>query len=236
MVVFRVSILLDRVHDVERWAKIYENRAPEEILCHAVEEIDRLTFACSFGAEDQVILHMITKIKPNLPIFYLDTDVLFSETYALIEETKRRFSPNLIRVSPKLTLEQQAQTHGETLWNSRPDLCCDIRKVTPLTDHLKGYDGWITGIRREQAPTRANAQVFEADAKFGLLKVNPLALWTHKQVWKYLVQNDVPYNPLHDRGYPSIGCSHCTKAVAPGADLRSGRWSEFEKTECGLHQ
>ncbi|KYP79237.1 phosphoadenylyl-sulfate reductase [Ferroacidibacillus organovorans] len=236
MVVFELSILLDRSYDVAMWAKAFEERAPEEILRHAVKEIDNLTFACSFGAEDQVILHMVTKIKPSLPIFYLDTDVLFDETYALIEETKRRFSPNLIRVSPEFTLEQQAQSHGEALWKSRPDLCCDIRKVKPLADHLKGYAGWITGIRRDQAPTRADAQVFEVDEKFGLLKVNPLALWTHKQVWQYLVQNDVPYNPMHDRGFPSIGCSHCTKAVAPGADPRSGRWSEFEKTECGLHQ
>ncbi|MFN3682061.1 MAG: phosphoadenylyl-sulfate reductase, partial [Nitrospira sp.] len=117
-----------------------------------------------------------------------------------------------------------------------PDLCCRLRKVEPLIDVLKSFDAWITGIRRDQAPSRAQAGLIEWDAKFGLVKVNPLARWTWSDVWTYITLYEVPYNSLHDRNYPSIGCVHCTKPVKPGEDLRSGRWQGLAKTECGLHQ
>ncbi len=183
-----------------------------------------------------VLLDMLMKINPEANVFYLDTNVLFEETYDLRDRAVEKYGiPNLRQVLPTLTLKEQAEKYGDALWASDPNKCCDIRKVQPLTQVLKDYDGWITGIRREQAPTRANAKTFEVDAKFGLVKVNPLVRWTEGQVWRYIKMNDVPYNPLHDQNYPSIGCLHCTRPVNPGEDPRSGRWAGFNKTECGLH-
>jgi len=210
--------------------------SPEDILRAAEQVCPSLVFACSFGAEDVALLAMLAKVAPNVPVFYLDTDVLFPETYALRENLARRYSVQFIQVRSELTLDEQAKQYGEALWSHEPDRCCEIRKVRPLGRILAQYQGWITGIRRAQSPTRANAQVMEWDEKFGLLKVNPLATWTDEQVWDYIRTHDVPYNPLHDEGYPSIGCTHCTRAVAPGEDPRSGRWASFSKTECGLHK
>lgn len=218
-------------------AEQFESASPQQILRKAVESVPNLALACSFGAEDMVLLDMLMKISPETKVFYLDTDVLFQETYDLIERSVDKYGiPNLIRVRPKLTLAEQAQQHGDELWSNQPDRCCDIRKVQPLKEMLSSLDGWITGIRRDQAPTRANAQAFEVDTKFGLAKVNPLIRWTEEDVWAYIKDNDVPYNPLHEQGYPSIGCIHCTRPVNPGEDPRSGRWAGFDKTECGLHQ
>lgn len=212
------------------------NQTPQEILAVALARFDNISLACSFGAEDVALVDMVTKIKPDAQIFYLDTDVLFQETYDLIDRIVDRYSPNLIKYSPLLTLEEQAEQKGDALWSTAPDQCCGIRKVEPLVRALTPLEAWITGIRREQAPTRANAGVIEVDGKFNLIKFNPLALWTEKDVWNYIVTNNVPYNPLHDQGYPSIGCTHCTRAVKPGEDPRAGRWSGTDKTECGLHK
>jgi phosphoadenosine phosphosulfate reductase len=139
-------------------------------------------------------------------------------------------------VKSLLTPEHQAAQHGEALWTRHPDQCCELRKVEPLTRVLKGFDAWITGIRRDQSPTRANAQLIEWDQKFQLVKVNPLAKWTWEDVWTYIRTHEVPYNELHDHHYPSIGCTHCTSPVMPGEDSRAGRWKNFTKTECGLHK
>lgn len=223
--------------EIAELAKTLEHRSPEEILRVAVEKIPNLTLACSFGAEDMVLLDMLMKIDSNANVFYLDTDVLFKETYELRDKAVKKYGiPNLRQVRSLLTLEEQVEKHGDALWTRDPNACCNIRKVEPLTRVLSEYDGWITGIRRDQAPTRANSQVFEQDAKFGLVKVNPLVTWTNEQVWDYIKEHDVPYNVLHDQGYPSIGCVHCTRPVKPGEDPRAGRWSGFEKTECGLHK
>jgi phosphoadenosine phosphosulfate reductase len=209
----------------------------EEILAWAVETLSpRIAFACSFGAEDVAIVDMLSKIKPDVQIFYLDTDVLFPETYEVRDRIIEKYRPNLVRYSALLTLEEQAEQYGEALWARDPNACCNLRKVEPLKRALASLDAWITGIRREQAPTRANAGVVEVDEKFGLIKVNPLAMWTYKDVWNYIMTNQVPYNVLHDQGYPSIGCIHCTRPVKEGEDPRAGRWAGFDKTECGLHQ
>lgn len=223
-------------HVLQEWAAELEHESPQAIVQAAIERVPALVFACSFGSEDVALLDMISKIRRDQPIFYLDTDVLFPETYLLRDQIAERYTSNLIQVRPELTLHEQAQQHGDALWEREPDRCCDIRKVKPLARILSQYKGWITGIRRDQSATRANAQVFEWDQKFQMIKVNPLALWTDKQVWTYIMENDVPYNPLHNQGYPSIGCLHCTRQVAPGEDPRSGRWAGFAKTECGLHQ
>ncbi|MCL6549102.1 MAG: phosphoadenylyl-sulfate reductase [Alicyclobacillus sp.] len=223
--------------DIQKLAERLEGAHPQEILKTALEAVPNITFACSFGAEDMVLLDMLMDIDREAHVFYLDTDLLFPETYQLRDQAVERYGiPNLRRVTTSLTVEQQAEQYGPELWARDPDLCCNLRKVRPLEQILQEYDGWITGIRREQAPTRANAKVFEWDRRFGLVKVNPLAAWTNEQVWDYLRDRGVPYNPLHDRGYPSIGCIHCTRPVKPGEDPRSGRWAGFAKTECGLHK
>ncbi|GBF77066.1 phosphoadenosine phosphosulfate reductase [Paenibacillus sp. 598K] len=213
-----------------------ESASAEAILKYAIETFPNITFACSFGAEDVVLVDMLQKVKPGTDIFYLDTDFHFKETYETRDKLAEIYGINFIEARPVLTPEEQAAKHGEELWKSEPNLCCNIRKVEPLTEILSKYDAWITGIRRDQAPTRANAKKIEYDTKFGLVKFNPIADWTSEDVWNYIRANNVYYNPLHDNHYPSIGCEHCTRQVMPGEDPRAGRWSGNEKTECGLHK
>lgn len=216
----------------------FESCSPQEILRWALTEFgqDEIALACSFGAEDVALVDMIARIRPGARVFYLDTGVLFPETYATRDRLAERYPVELMRYQPLLTLEEQAEQHGDALWSRDPDACCGMRKVEPLTRALSGLKAWITGIRRAQAPTRANAGIVEWDRRFNLVKVNPLARWTWAEVWDYIRGNEVPYNPLHDQHYPSIGCTHCTRPVQPGEDSRAGRWSGKEKTECGLHR
>ncbi|MGF9712602.1 phosphoadenylyl-sulfate reductase [Paenibacillus naphthalenovorans] len=228
--------LFEKEELIRQAAEEYENKSPEELLAFAVERFPNITLACSFGAEDVVLVDLLQKISPKTDIFYLDTNVHFKETYDTRDRLQQRYGVEFVQVLPKLTLEEQTQQYGEELWKNDPTQCCNIRKVDPLTDILKNYDAWITGIRRDQAPTRANAKKVEYDVKFGLVKFNPLASWTSEDVWNYIRNNNIIYNPLHDRNYPSIGCEHCTRPVAPGEDPRAGRWAGFEKTECGLHK
>lgn len=221
---------------IARLAEELEGANPEEIIAEGLRRVPNLTLACSFGAEDMVLLDMLMSIDKNANVFYLDTNVLFEETYDLRDRAVEKYGiPNLRQVLPQMTLKEQADAYGDELWARDPNQCCDIRKVGPLKQVLSEYDGWITGIRRDQSPTRASAKTFEMDAKFGMVKVNPLVQWTEGQVWRYIKEHDVPYNPLHDQNYPSIGCIHCTRPVKPGEDPRSGRWAGFDKTECGLH-
>ncbi|WNQ11772.1 phosphoadenylyl-sulfate reductase [Paenibacillus aurantius] len=224
----------------EEWirsaAVVMENESPETIIAWAVEKFPNITLACSFGAEDVVLVDMLHKVSPSTDIFYLDTQLHFKETYETRDRLEQRYGKSFVQVLPKLSLEEQASLHGAELWGSDPNACCGIRKVDPLTEILSKYDAWITGIRRDQAPTRANSKKVEYDVKFGLVKFNPLASWTSEDVWNYIRQNDIIYNALHDNYYPSIGCEMCTRQVLPGEDPRAGRWSGHEKTECGLHK
>ncbi|MBW7956709.1 MAG: phosphoadenylyl-sulfate reductase [Deltaproteobacteria bacterium] len=215
-----------------------EGKSPEEAIRWAVENFStsELSLACSFGAEDVALVDMLVKIKPDARIFYLDTDLLFKESLDVKDRLIAKYGIKPERYGAKSTLEEMAAEHGPELWKKQPDKCCDIRKMIPLAEALSGLKCWITGIRRDQAPTRANAPVVSWDAKFGLAKVNPLVRWTSEDVWKYIKANGVPYNVLHDQNYPSIGCEPCTKPVAPGEDPRAGRWAGFQKTECGLHK
>lgn len=223
--------------EIQHLAEELEQQTAEEILKLATEKFGtKVTLASSFGAEDVVLIDMLSKIAPATPIFYLDTNKHFAETYETRDRLQNRYGLTFIQMLPVLSLEEQAKIHGDELWKSDPNQCCNIRKVEPLTRVLSQYDAWITGIRREQAPTRANTKKIEWDHKFNLVKFNPLASWTHKDVWNYISAHDVPYNPLHDQNYPSIGCSVCTRQVLPGEDPRAGRWSGFAKTECGLHK
>lgn len=195
----------------------------------------RATFATGFGAEGCVIVSLIGRARLPIDIFTLDTGLLFPETYALWRTLEERYGVRIRGVRPALTVEEQEAAFGAALWQREPDRCCNVRKVAPLQQALQGFDAWITAIRREQTPERAAAQVVDRDPRFGLVKVNPLVAWTRHDVWKYVREHDVPYNPLHDAGYPSIGCVPCTTAVAPGEDPRAGRWRGLAKRECGLH-
>lgn len=228
--------LLEKEQLIAARAEEFESLSPQEILAWAVETFPNITFACSFGAEDVVLVDMLQQISPSTDIFYLDTDFHFKETYETRDAIAAKYGLEFVRVSPTLTPEEQAQKYGEELWKSDPNACCNLRKVEPLTRVLGRYEAWITGIRRDQAPTRANAKKIEYDTKFGLVKFNPIANWTSDDVWNYIREHQLIYNPLHDRNYPSIGCEHCTRPVMPGEDPRAGRWSGTEKTECGLHQ
>jgi phosphoadenosine phosphosulfate reductase len=218
----------------------FEGKPPQDLLAAAIERyMPKIVLACSFGAEDVVLVDMMHRINPSVPLFYLDTEFLFPETYATRDRMIERYQlkpAQVIQVKSLLTPEQQAGQYGEALWVSDPDRCCQVRKVEPLTRVLKDFDAWITGIRRDQAPTRANAKMIEWDERFQLAKVNPLVKWSWSDVWTYITVYEVPYNPLHDRNYPSIGCTHCTKPVMPGQDPRSGRWQGSAKIECGLHK
>ncbi len=215
--------------EVERWG-------PEKLLPWGLARFyPKVAVASSFGAEDVVLIDIAARSSVNVRVFTLDTDFLFPETYALIEQIEQSYGIRVERARSALTPDEQADQHGKALWSFNPNLCCDLRKVVPLKKQLSELDAWVTGVRRDQAPTRANTKKLEWDAKFGLAKLNPLADWTSAQVWDYIRSHEVPYNPLHDQNYPSIGCTHCTRPVMPGEDPRAGRWSGFNKTECGLH-
>ena len=217
-----------------------EDQTPRKIVETAIAEYGgTIILACSFGAEDVVLADMMFRSNPGSTLFYLDTDFLFPETHAVRDRIIQHYQlkdDQIIRVKSTLSPSEQATKFGEALWLRDPNQCCALRKVEPLTCILAKYAAWMTGIRRDQSPTRANAAIVEWDTKFGLVKFNPLAAWSWEQVWEYVRTNAVPYNVLHDQHYPSIGCTHCTAPVMPGEDPRSGRWKNSEKTECGLHR
>jgi phosphoadenosine phosphosulfate reductase len=194
-----------------------------ELLTWALEAFHpKMALACSFQKEEAVLLDLLFEIEPDARVFALDTGVLFPETYELWKTVEERYGT---------VIESWRGEWVEELWASDPGHCCHLRKVEPLGRALAPLDAWITGLRREQSPTRANARKLEWDEGHGLWKLNPLADWTENDVWARISERDLPYNALHDRGYASIGCTHCT---APGAG-REGRWAGLEKTECGLH-
>jgi phosphoadenosine phosphosulfate reductase len=227
------------IAELKAWGDSFETKPPQDVLASAIERYGKIVLACSFGAEDVVLVDMVHRINPSMRLFYLDTDFLFPETYATRDRVIERYGlqpAQVIQVKSLLTPQKQAESYGDALWARDPDRCCQLRKVEPLTRVLQEYEAWITGIRREQAPSRANAGLIEWDDKFKLVKVNPLARWTWADVWTYIKIYEVPYNPLHDQNYPSIGCTYCTVPVAPGDDPRAGRWKNFSKTECGLHK
>jgi phosphoadenosine phosphosulfate reductase len=208
-----------------------EAMSAEQILAVLLEELPgRVSLACSFQKEESVLLDMLFALEPKARVFALDTHVLFPETYAVWREVEKRYGTT-IEVYEGPSLGRQAAAHGDALWESKPDLCCAIRKVEPLNRALAGLDAWITGLRRDQSPTRANAPKLGWDEAHELWKANPLADWTDEQCWSYIRERDLPVNPLHERGYASIGCTHCTVA----GEGREGRWSGLDKVECGLH-
>ncbi|WNS82151.1 phosphoadenylyl-sulfate reductase [Domibacillus sp. DTU_2020_1001157_1_SI_ALB_TIR_016] len=213
-------------------------KGSRNVLKWAFEEYgEEIVYACSFGIEGIVLIDLISKVNPNAKIVFLDTDFHFQETYELIEKVKKKYPTLRIEMQkPELTPEEQAAQYGEELWKSQPDLCCSIRKVEPLKKVLTGPKAWISGLRREQSETRRHVEFINFDNKFESIKVCPLIHWTEEDVWNYVKAFGLPYNTLHDKGYPSIGCEYCTIAVEAGQNSRAGRWASLEKTECGLHK
>lgn len=221
--------------DPEAIADELEPLGAEEVIAWTIENFHpSLLFACSFQKTSSVIAHMATRINPDVRFFYVDTDLLFPETYETRDRFSERFGIEFERFGG-LTLEQQAAEYGDELWKSNPDLCCNLRKVEPMRRALESVDCWVSGIRRADSSTRANAPKFAKDKRFGVWKVNPLADWSEREVWTYIREHDLPYNPLHDQGYPSIGCMPCTSKVKPGEDARAGRWAGTTKVECGIN-
>lgn len=235
--------------DIKRLAIDFKDKSAEEILSHFLsiyvdgskERKGRIALASSLGAEDQVLTHMVLSINPAARIFVLDTGRFHQETYDLINETMRRYAMRYEILFPERSdVEEMESAFGPNLFYESIEnrkRCCNVRKVKPLQRILSTLDVWITGLRREQAVTRGTIDKVEWDEGNGLIKLNPLADWSEKDLWEYIKKHDIPYNNLHDHGYPSIGCASCTRAVTPGEDVRAGRWwwETPEQKECGLH-
>jgi phosphoadenosine phosphosulfate reductase len=220
-----------------------KSKTAEDILAFVCERFGtKIALSTSLGAEDQVLTHMVANLAPATRIFTLDTGRLFPETYDLIDRTSRKYKKNIEVFFPDAAkVQEMVNTKGINLFFESVDnrkLCCKLRKLEPLSRAFQGLDAWICGLRAEQSVTRADIDVVEWDENNKLVKINPLAYWTEEMVWNYINTNKVPYNPLHDKSYPSIGCLPCTRAIQPGEDVRAGRWwwENPDTKECGLHK
>jgi len=229
--------------DLNKLNRDFEEQSAEEVLAWAVKEFSRdVALASSFGAEDVVLIDMLWRVDPKGRVFSLDTGRLNEETYEVMEQIREKYGMQIESYFPDAAAVEKLERE-KGLYSFRQSIdgrkeCCGIRKVEPLNRALSGLKAWITGLRREQAVTRTDTGKIEIDAAHGsIVKLNPLASWSEKQVWDYIHENKVPYNKLHDRGFPSIGCSPCTRAIKPGEDIRAGRWwwETPESKECGLH-
>jgi phosphoadenosine phosphosulfate reductase len=221
---------------IEQLRATAETWRPDRILAWAFDTFgEAVAISSAFGVEGMALIDIASRVRRTFRVFTLDTEFLFPETYNLMDQMEQRYDIRIERVYPLASPEEQERVHGPVLWQRNPDQCCNLRKVEPLRRKLGELSAWITSIRRDQTADRAAAGKVEWDAKFGLVKINPIADWSSKQVWQYIREHDVPYNVLHERNYPSIGCTHCTRAVRPGEDSRAGRWPGSSKTECGLH-
>ncbi len=211
---------------------------PHEVLAWAVKRFHpRLLMATAFGAEGCCIIDMLSRIDPTVTLINLDTGYQFPETLAVRDRLREKYGMDVELVKPTTTVSEYEKTHAGPLHQHDPNQCCHDRKVLPLRAALDRHAplAWISAIRKDQTTDRGVASVVQRDTKFGIVKVNPLLHWTKREVWAHVVKNEVPYNELHDRGYPSVGCWPCTRAVAAGDDERSGRWAGQAKKECGLH-
>jgi len=229
------------LEEVQALAEGFETASLEEILGWAWERFGaRAGIGTSFQGAGLVMIHHAVRAGLRFPIFTLDTGLLFPETVELKARLEDFFGVEIEALAPEQSVEEQAVEHGDKLWERAPDLCCTMRKVFPLQKRLNDLAVWITGVRRQQADTRGGVAVLELynfDKLRGLdiLKLNPMATWNREAVWAYIREHGIPYNPLHDRGYHSIGCQPCTRATKAGESERAGRWTGFDKTECGIH-
>ncbi|MBT5856286.1 phosphoadenylyl-sulfate reductase [bacterium] len=228
--------------DIEQLASRFNDASPQEILGYFLDKLgDKLVVASSLGAEDQAITHMAVQLRSDIRIFVLDTGRLHQETYDVLESTRRKYGIRYEVMFPNATaVEAMVADKGinafyDSIENRKE--CCGIRKVEPLNRVLSTADAWVTGLRRSQAVTRAVLPIVEWDDAHNMIKINPLAAWSEDDVWGYIRDNEVPYNVLHDQGYPSIGCAPCTRSIEPGEDVRAGRWwwEDPANKECGLH-
>ncbi len=223
--------------------KLLKGKTAIEIIAFFSDNLgDKITFGTSLGAEDQVVIQMLASIKSKVPVFTLDTGRLFPQTYDLIDSTVHKYGITIKPYFPVNTeVEEMVVKHGMNLFFKSIELrntCCQTRKLRPLKRALEGREAWFTGLRRSQSVTRVDMQIVEWDKNSNMLKVNPLLEWSEDDIWNYIKENGIPYNPLHDNDYPSIGCQPCTRAIMPGEDVRAGRWwwENPDTKECGLHK
>jgi phosphoadenosine phosphosulfate reductase len=212
-----------------------EAMSAEDVVRWAHAEFGpRLCLSCSWQKQSSVLVHMVSELGLEIDAIELDTHLFFKETYETRERMVERYGLRLIQPDV-LTVAEQHKREGPNLWETDPDRCCSIRKVEPLIRALEPYDAWISGIRRDQSPSRVTAQKVERSDRYGVWKIQPLADWDEKRVWSYIAANEIPYNPLHDAGYRSIGCIPCTRPTRPEEEERAGRWAGSDKLECGIH-
>jgi phosphoadenosine phosphosulfate reductase len=228
-------------HEVAALNGQFELLPPEDILAWAWRRFERrAAIGTSFQGAGLVMMHLARMAGLNFPVFTLDTGLLFPETLALRQRLEDFFGWKIEAIVPEVSLEQQDEALGPELWARDPDLCCTTRKVLPLQSKLRELDCWVTGLRRQQSATRHGIGLIELYALNGrggpdIVKLNPMAKWPREAVWRYIRQHKIPYNPLHDQGYTSIGCMTCTRKTARGENERAGRWIGFKKVECGIH-
>jgi phosphoadenosine phosphosulfate reductase len=222
--------------ELARASRALESAEPIEIVRWAAEQYgDQLTMATAFGPEGCLIIHWLAAVAPRTYVFNLDTGYQFPETLTLRERILKRYGIDVVLEQPETTVAEYERLHGGPLYRLDPDRCCGDRKLAVVKRVLTRFNAWMSGIRRDQSPDRAAAPIVGWDHKFGVVKISPLANWTKAKVWDTILREDVPYNPLHDQGYVSIGCQPCTRAIGADEDERAGRWSGSTKTECGLH-
>lgn len=221
----------------------FKGKSPEEVIAFAAEKFgDKIALSTSLGAEDQALTHMLVNINKDTRIFTLDTGRLFPETYDLISRTSKKYKKEIEVFFPdKDKVQKMVNLNGINLFYDSIEnrkSCCHVRKIEPLQRAFKGLDAWICGLRAQQAVTRSDAQVFEWDQVNNIIKINPLVDWDEEKLWDYIKTNKIPYNKLHDKGFPSIGCQPCTRAIMEGEDVRAGRWwwEQPDTKECGLHK
>jgi phosphoadenosine phosphosulfate reductase len=212
-----------------------EQATPQEILRWACSRFERLCVAASFGKDSVTLLHMLRTIRPDLDVVFLNTGYDFPETLDFIRRLEREWSLHILEFTPGLSVAEQERTLGADLYQTDPDTCCGIRKVEPMTRALRGYDAWITGLRRDETEHRRGIRTVETEGR--PIKINPLAAWTSEDLWKYIRAENVPFHPLYDQGYVSLGCKPCTLAGTWGRFERAGRWAGTSKQggECGIH-
>jgi phosphoadenosine phosphosulfate reductase len=227
--------------EVQRLNERFAGQSTDEILAWAWETFgSRAAIGTSFQGAGLVMIHLAKQNGFKFPLFTLDTGLLFPETLALKNRLEDFFGMEIESLEPDLTVDQQSDAHGPALWNRDPDLCCTVRKVVPLQSKLRELDCWITGLRRDQSATRTHIGIlelypFDEPAGRDVAKLNPMAGWSREAVWNYLRDHRIPYNPLYDQGYRSIGCQPCTSKAGAGDNERTGRWIGFDKVECGIH-
>jgi phosphoadenosine phosphosulfate reductase len=218
----------------------FEGADPREIVRWALEDSgqDRIAIASAFQAEGTVVMHLATQLRPDIPILFLETGFQFAETLAFKEQLTERLGLNVVDIVGHQTVAEQEATHGPRLYERDPERCCEMNKVRPMYETLRGLDAWMTAVRRDSAPTRANSpfvEQYELEPGRWIVKVNPMAAATRRDTWQYLKDHDLPHNPLYDLGYASIGCAPCTRVQFTGEPERAGRWAGKPKWECGIH-